>query len=99
MSMNFGEAIQGLKQGRKVSRRGWNGRGMWLMLLEPETKIKTYTLKEDTFKRLPYIYMKTADDCLEPWSPSQTDILAEDWIDVLTKSIDKVFIKPRFRGF
>src|ERR1017187_8095367 len=30
--MNFGEAIEGLKQGKRVSRAGWNGKGIWLSL-------------------------------------------------------------------
>ena len=30
--MNFGQAIQALKQGKKVSRYGWNGKGMFIFL-------------------------------------------------------------------
>ena len=29
--MNFGEAIEALKQGKKVTRKGWNGKGMFLV--------------------------------------------------------------------
>ena len=29
---NFGGAIFALKQGKKVARFGWNGKGMWLTL-------------------------------------------------------------------
>lgn len=32
-----------------------------------------------TPRLLPWIGMKTADDCFVPWLASQTDILAEDW--------------------
>lgn len=31
-SMTFGMAIEALKSGKKVSRAGWNGKGMWLSL-------------------------------------------------------------------
>ena len=31
--MNFGEAIIALKQGKKVARKGWNGKGMFLYLV------------------------------------------------------------------
>lgn len=31
--MNFGKAIEALKAGKFVARRGWNGRGMYLWLL------------------------------------------------------------------
>jgi hypothetical protein len=30
--MKFGEAIDALKEGKKVSREGWNGKGMFLIL-------------------------------------------------------------------
>src|ERR1700693_5063867 len=35
--MNFGEAIAALKSGKKVSRAGWNGKGMFLIYV-PGTK-------------------------------------------------------------
>ena len=28
--MNFGQAIEKLKEGKKVARKGWNGKGMWI---------------------------------------------------------------------
>ena len=30
-SMNFGEALEALKGGKKVARAGWNGRGMFVV--------------------------------------------------------------------
>ena len=51
--VNFGEAIEALKQGLRVARNGWNGKGMWLKLQEPD---------EHSKMSLPYIYMKTACD-------------------------------------
>lgn len=68
--MNFGDAISALKGGKRVSRSGWNGKGMWLELQVPDAHSKM---------TLPYIYMKTAQDDLVPWLASQTDVLAEDW--------------------
>jgi hypothetical protein len=68
--MDFGDAIVALKQGKRVSRTGWNGKGMWLELQVPDAGSKM---------TLPYIYMKTAQDDLVPWLASQTDVLAEDW--------------------
>jgi hypothetical protein len=68
---DFGEAITALKQGRKVCREGWNGRGMWLALQRPDAGSKM---------SLPYIYMKTVTGDLVPWLASQTDVLSEDWI-------------------
>ena len=40
--MNFGEAIEALKLGRKVARQGWNGKGMWLILVPGTNPAKLY---------------------------------------------------------
>lgn len=73
-NIDFGLALVCLKRGGKVTRKGWNGKGMWLNLQVPDSNSKM---------TLPYIYMKTADENLVPWLASQTDILAEDWVQVL----------------
>jgi hypothetical protein len=74
--MTFGEAIEALKVGDRVSRVGWSfgkgsgGEKMWLRLQKPD---------ESSDMTLPYIYMSTVSDDLVPWLASQTDMLAEDW--------------------
>jgi hypothetical protein len=68
--MTFGEAIEALKAGERVTREGWNGKDMWLALQVPD---------EHSKMTLPYIYMKTAQGDLVPWLASQTDMLASDW--------------------
>lgn len=71
-----------LKDGRKVARRGWNGKGLHLELQVPD---------EHNKMTLPYIYMQystaPASDTTPanhinarvPWLASQTDMLSEDW--------------------
>lgn len=71
--INFSYALICIKQGKKVRRAGWNGKGMWLGLQKPDLYSKM---------TLPYIYMYTADQHFVPWLASQTDILAEDWEEV-----------------
>jgi hypothetical protein len=71
--MDFSVALDELKLGRRVARKGWNGKGMWLELQVPDANSKM---------TLPYIYMSTAQGDLVPWLASQTDLLAEDWEDV-----------------
>lgn len=70
--MNFGQAIAALKDGKKVQRAGWNGKGMWLALQVPDGGSKM---------TLPYIYVRTAGEIgdLVPWVTSQMDVLSEDW--------------------
>jgi hypothetical protein len=66
----FGWALGQLKDGKRVCREGWNGKGMWLALQRPD---------EHSKMTLPYIFMKTAQGDLVPWLASQTDLLSEDW--------------------
>ena len=87
----FGMAIEALKQGRRVTRRGWNGKGMWLWL-KPATTVKVDWCHDPKLKHiceinggeveaLGSICMKTADNkVLTGWLASQTDMLADDWI-------------------
>ena len=78
-TMDFGYAVKMMKEGKRVSRIGWNGKGMWLRLAESPTKTE-YRIDGEVFGFLPYIQMKTADDKIVPWLASQTDVLAEDWV-------------------
>jgi len=76
--MDFSEALKQLKNGERVSRAGWNGKGMWLKRIEyysvPQPILPGYI-----FHLLPWIGMKTADNGFVPWLCSQTDMLADDW--------------------
>jgi hypothetical protein len=77
--MDFGDAIKNLKAGRKVRRKGWNGKGIFLELQVP-----------DEFSKMthPYIFIDTTGLQTEnpdapknrvPWLASQTDMLSQDW--------------------
>lgn len=77
--MNFGDALHILRNGGKVCRRGWNGKNMFLFLINRWENPYSAELDLDT---LPFICMKTADNKLVPWLASQTDILAMDWEQV-----------------
>ena len=92
-NLNFGQAIEALKQGKRVARQGWNGKGMFLFLLPagtvPTKAIHDPALREvietevggETFEALGSIRMFTADKkILTGWLASQTDILSEDWV-------------------
>ena len=92
-NLNFGDAIKALKEGRKVARKGWNGKNMYLWL-KPAATIKSEWCKDPMLKEivdsnggeaeaLGTICMKTADNkILTGWLASQTDMLCEDWMVV-----------------
>jgi uncharacterized protein DUF2829 len=76
----IGWAVKELQQGNRVYRSGWNGRGMWLILVYPGiVASKSIHIAGEEYPRLPYIGMKTVDGSFVPWLASQTDILAVDW--------------------
>jgi hypothetical protein len=75
--MNFGQAIEAMKAGAKVTREGWNGKGMWLALQVPDQHSKM---------QQPYIYMCPVGGKLVPWLASQSDMLAEDWQILMRQS-------------
>lgn len=89
--MDFGKAIEALKEGKKVSREGWNGKGMFLFLLVAST-VKVEYIHTEPLRQLAIenggeieclgsIRMKTADNkILTGWLASQSDMLSEDWI-------------------
>jgi hypothetical protein len=77
LKMTFGQALELLKQGKKVHRKGWNGKGMWLELQIPDAHSKM---------TLPYIYIEYPYGhpayplgSRVPWLASQTDLLMDDW--------------------
>lgn len=39
--MDFGQAIREMKTGHKVCRTGWNGKGMWIVIM-PELNLPPY---------------------------------------------------------
>lgn len=78
--MDFGDALFQLRLGHKMTRRGWNGNGIFIKLQLPTAESKMTA---------PYIYIDTtelkttnpdAPKVRIPWLASQTDLLATDWI-------------------
>jgi len=78
--MDFGYALNALREGQKVNRSGWNGKGMWIAIAHPRADcgdpgiVQIYPTMT-----VPFIFMRTVQGDLVPWLASQTDILAEDW--------------------
>lgn len=86
---SFSAAIEWLKEGYKVTRKGWNGKGMYLWHV-PEATVPKEWIKDkglleaigenESMECLEFIRMKTADGkILSGWLASQTDMLSEDW--------------------
>ena len=80
-NMTLGQALEALKEGKKVARKGWNGKKMFLLYVPSEKWGIIDKIGLDIPKRnlCSWIGMKTADGKFVPWLASQTDMLAEDW--------------------
>jgi Protein of unknown function (DUF2829) len=82
--MNFGDAIQAMKDGKMVRRAGWNGKGMHLYLEDGFTMpIRGGVHAGATRTYEPVIVMYTVQQKHQPgWLASQADMLADDWSTV-----------------
>lgn len=84
--MTFSEALVQVKDGRRVARAGWNGKGMFIFLVPGSTfqvnRPPLLGIYEEgtTINYHAHIDMRTATGEIVPWLASQTDILAEDWV-------------------
>lgn len=73
--MNFGEALLKLKNGQKVAREGWNGKGMSIIFV-PERE-------ENGIKYNPFFQIKNVNESISTWVPSINDCLATDWYEII----------------
>ena len=91
--MNFGKAIEALKEGKRVARTGWNGKGMFILraggYIVPKDQLRlggpiTAEFLEsrgcsEMFIQ-PHFDMWTAQNQYQTgWLASQSDMQADDW--------------------
>lgn len=74
--MNFSEALDHIKKMRRVARSGWNGKDMYLFLVD--SAWITYSSLAN-FDFADFIAIRAADGKVYPWFASQADLLASDW--------------------
>lgn len=85
--LNFGQALEEVKRGKKIAREGWAGWGG-----EGQYVFLAHAVDFDTDAEIPEMYdddsliisdflvIRTAGNVLQAgWTPSQADMLAEDW--------------------
>lgn len=83
--MRFSAALDALLEGKRVYRSGWNGKNMFLFLVNGSNfKVNREPLMsilgegaEVTYR--PHIDMFDAQGKVVPWVVSQTELLADDW--------------------
>lgn len=83
--MDFGLALQYLKQGHKIQRAGWNGKGLWVYMVTDKdfadygtplfrigSPLYNYNLQD-------FMVIKYTNNTLSTWVPSIGDVMAVDW--------------------
>jgi len=93
--LNFGKAIDALKQGKMITRTGWNGSGMFVFKQIPAEigleiipkmqsvpqSVKDAILKNGTtLKYTNQMAIVNSDGRVDSWVASSSDIFAEDWV-------------------
>ncbi|MDF2800228.1 MAG: hypothetical protein K0S61_131 [Anaerocolumna sp.] len=87
--LTFGLALEALKKGFKVARKGWNGKNMFVVYQKAypngipcneQTAIAWGLNRGDLFRCEPYLQIKMVNGSHSMWVPSINDCLAEDWI-------------------
>lgn len=84
-AMPFGLAMEAMKKGLKVARKGWNGKDMFIFQVPGSTfEVNRPPLSDiyppgTVINYHSHIDMKTANGDIVPWLCSQTDMAADDW--------------------
>lgn len=86
--LSFGLAIEAAKMGKRIARKGWNGKNMSVAYQKGypdgipcnENTAKAWGMEVgELFKCRPYLQLRCADGSFQMWAASQSDILADDW--------------------
>lgn len=93
-AVNFGAALEAMKQGKLVQREGWNGKGMFVLKqipaiigldIIPKMQSLPQAAKDNLMKRgqaISYtnqMLIVHPDGRADSWVPSSSDCFAEDW--------------------
>jgi hypothetical protein len=70
-SLPFSVVLEAAIRGMKITRHGWNGKGMYIFYVEGKNNNR------------PYLAMKTVNDEIVPWVASQSDLLETDWTIII----------------
>jgi len=82
---SFQGALTALKDGRRVARSGWNGKGMFAYMVPAASypaqtgAAKAHYGDNALVPYNAYFALKGVDNTVSTWVPSVSDLLAEDW--------------------
>lgn len=80
--MNFGEALESLKHGKRASRKGWNGKNQYIELASNISYVNSHdevvNCEHEAIGNKAIAFVGTSGVQMG-WLASQADMLAEDW--------------------
>ena len=80
--MNFGEAIIAMRKGKKLQRKGWNGKGQYIELAKNISYVnaagKVVNCLHENIGNCAIAFVGTSGVQMG-WLASQADMLADDW--------------------
>lgn len=83
--MTFGEALEELKEGEQMARKGWNGKNQYIELAQCISYIRPdgtiVNANHDTIGNSAIVFVGT-QGIQVGWLASQADMLSEDWTRV-----------------
>lgn len=78
--MNFGEALEKLKQGKQVARKGWNGKNQYVFLIEGALLTHCLGPAIVAVPCTDVLAIKTSSNVIQiGWLATQSDMLSDDW--------------------
>lgn len=87
---DFSVALEVLRFGGKIYRKGWNGKGMFVVYQKGypdgiacnKQTAEAWGINEgDIFKCEPYLQIQMVNGSHSMWVPSVNDLFAEDWME------------------
>lgn len=86
---SFGKALEAMKEGKRVTRTNWNGKGQYVFIADnvefhTDADISEFSGPDVAVFVAPMFVLRTAQGNLQPgWLATQSDLLAEDWYAVI----------------
>lgn len=93
-NLTFGQATEALKEGKRVSREGWNGKGLFIfqqvpseisedviskMQSLPQSVKDEFARRGGSIKYKNQLAMVYPDNTIYGWVASPSDVLENDW--------------------
>lgn len=85
-TFGFGYALDMAKRGKRVARKGWNGKGMYVKYQKP-WHVFTKVARNPIYKMPEALQIYGTDKQFSIWSPTQRDMMAEDWYIVTDEDL------------